>query len=69
MAKYPFPFSVLETLTRSLASLRSWEEQAETREKFRKVIDDFNFRDLGYHGIPLTWCKRREDMKSKWLSN
>ena len=34
---------------------------------FREVIDDCGFLDLGFRGLPFTWCNNRRGAETTWL--
>jgi ribonuclease HI len=36
-------------------------------QKFRDVIDECGFIDLGYRGSPFTWCNNRRGVSTTWL--
>uniref|UniRef100_A0A2N9G219 Uncharacterized protein n=1 Tax=Fagus sylvatica TaxID=28930 RepID=A0A2N9G219_FAGSY len=36
-------------------------------QRFRAVIDDCGFLDLGFRGFPFTWCNNRRGTATTWL--
>ena len=43
-------------------------EQSERQmQGFRAVIDDYGFLDLGFRGLPFTWCNNRRGNATTWL--
>ena len=44
------------------------QSQSENQmQGFRAVIDDCGFLDLGYRGLPFTWCNNRRGNATTWL--